>query len=128
MTVPSAEQVHGELANAFEALDDAESTLKEDRLRTAISRAYYAVFHAARAVLWSKGFGPKTHKGVIQLFSKEIVNARLVGKPIGKILSDAHDERELADYHSLVGEFEHREVQNLVQDARRFVEEIERLL
>ncbi len=128
MTIPSARQIRAEMERAYEALDDAEHTLSEGRLRTALSRAYYAVFHAARAVLWSQGLAPKTHKGMIQLFGKHVVGEGLVSREIGKILTEAHEQRELADYHALAGSFDKDEVEMLVADARRFVEKIEGIL
>ena len=68
MTAPTRQEIEAEIGNALEALDDAEATLQQGRLKTAINRAYYACFHAARAVLWSESHAPKTHKGTKKQF------------------------------------------------------------
>lgn len=128
MVVPDKKRIQGELAEAYEALSDAEANVSEGRLKTATSRAYYAIFHAARAVLWSKGLGPKTHKGVAQLFGREVVKTKHVSEEIGEILAEARDRRELADYNAMTGSFFPEEVKELVRNARRFVGTIENIL
>lgn len=128
MVAPNRKRIQGELAEAYEALGDAEATVSEGRLKTATSRAYYAIFHAARAILWSKGLGPKTHKGVAQLFGKELVKTKHVPAEIGEILAEARDRRELADYNAMTASFFPEEIKELVRNARRFVETIDDLL
>lgn len=128
MTIPSNEEIKAELTAAKEALDDAESNMSENRFRTAISRAYYAIFHAARAVVWTRGLAPKTHKGLARQFGQYVVRARLTDKRFNKILKDAADERELADYNAMTGSFEKEDVVSLVSEAREFVEEMGKVL
>lgn len=60
--------------NALEALSRADVCLREARALYdaslpygAASRAYYAVFHAARALLFSAGLEATTHKGTVVL-------------------------------------------------------------
>ena len=65
--------IDSELNLADEFLYDAQLLLNEESIRSAESRLYYSVFHAARALLYSKGFSPKTHNGTISLFGKEIL-------------------------------------------------------
>lgn len=54
---------HAELAIANDALLVARAALELGIVRDALSRAYYAVFHAARALLLLAGVEPKTHAG-----------------------------------------------------------------
>ena len=64
----------------------------------ATSEAYYAVFHAARALLASRGLAPATHTGTHQLLSEHFVKdgplAPSVGRRFGHLMSD----RGMADY------------------------------
>ena len=46
-------------------------------LHDAVSRLYYWVFHSVRALLLTKGLEPKTHEGVLRLFSLHFVKPRL---------------------------------------------------
>lgn len=128
MIKPSQEEIGLEMAVAWEALDDAESNLEEGRFRTAISRAYYAIFHAARAVVWTREVAPKTHKGLAQQFGQNIVQTGVTSREFSTILKNASDERELADYHAMTGSFEREDVEKLVAEARMFVKEMKRIL
>jgi uncharacterized protein (UPF0332 family) len=64
----------------------------------ATSEAYYAVFHAARALLATRGLAPATHAGTHQMLSEHFVKdgplAPVVGRTFGHLMSD----RGLADY------------------------------
>lgn len=128
MTTPSAQEIQAELTKGRSALEEAEILLREGKLDGATSRGYYAIFHAARAVVWTKGYAPKTHKGVVQQFGQHVVKSGEVEVTFSDILKDAADDRELADYHALAGEFERAEVERLVRDGRRFVEKMEELV
>lgn len=56
MTAPDKELIAAEMAVVFEMLDDAEDDVREGRFGSAISRGYYAVFHAARAAGCARGW------------------------------------------------------------------------
>jgi len=74
MTVePSKNFVKASLVRAEKALHSARLLAENGELEDAVSRAYYAMFHAARALLFSKGEKPKTHRGTISLFGEKIV-------------------------------------------------------
>jgi uncharacterized protein (UPF0332 family) len=63
---------------AYEFFDDAKANLEEERFRTAINRAYYAVLNAARALLILEGSNPETHEGVITMLSLRFVKTGLL--------------------------------------------------
>jgi hypothetical protein len=68
MKAPVAEEVRDEYQLAQEELDTAQLLMRQKKFRGVITHAYYAIFHAARAVVWQAGGIPKTHKGVAALF------------------------------------------------------------
>ena len=47
--------VRQEIKLAFEMFSDAQLMYKEKRLKSTVNRAYYAMFHATKAVLLSQG-------------------------------------------------------------------------
>lgn len=50
---------------ASEALDDVDRMSTDEFSRTVIlDRLYYACFHAARAILYTRGFEPHSHDGL----------------------------------------------------------------
>jgi uncharacterized protein len=89
---------------------------REGLLRDAMSRAYYAALHYARALLLLKDEEPATHEGVLRRFSFHFVKTGLMTLEEGKILGRLHKLREEADYGVergyLAGEV-HEELENL---------------
>ncbi len=56
------------LEEADEKLDSAKLLLENGYFKDAVSRAYYCMYNAARALLLTKDISPKTHKGLIAKF------------------------------------------------------------
>ena len=67
------EEVH----RGNEALRAAEELLQLALCNDAVSRAYYAAYHWARAVLFTQGLESKTHRGVVQLVALRFVREGL---------------------------------------------------
>ena len=65
------------LAKARESLESARADLEAGRLNGASSRAYYAMFHAARAALEARGIatGEQRHGAVIRRFGLTCVKS-----------------------------------------------------
>jgi uncharacterized protein (UPF0332 family) len=70
----------------------------ETNYEDAISRSYYALYYAAKALLSSKGIITKTHKGLITQISDHYVNNGLVDHQIWHTLAYTESLRESADY------------------------------
>lgn len=65
MTEPSrAEEVQAELHRADKSLQVAQSLLEDNFLEDALSRAYYAILHAARGALLAEGVNVSSHRAV----------------------------------------------------------------
>lgn len=56
----------------------AESNIQQGFHSVAISRAYYAMFYAASALLASKGLSRSKHSGVHSAFGEQFVKAGLI--------------------------------------------------
>jgi hypothetical protein len=114
-------------ANAREEMDHGNEALAAGRclfengfLRDAVSRAYYAAYHWARAVLLLKGIEPRTHRGTIQLFSLHYAkDGPLTDETVG-LLAHLETYRELSDYTPSAKFTEH--------DARAEIERAERFI
>jgi len=85
------------LAQARIRLREAEALAEAGLFDGAVSRAYYAAFAAARAMLATDGIRAKTHRGVIQQFGKAFVQSGAVEVRVGRALAQLHRKRELAD-------------------------------
>lgn len=119
--------VRASLKLADKALEGAHLLLKKDENRGAISRAYYAIFHAARAILYDKGFTSKSHHGLVSLFGKHVIQQGIMPKEFARILARALDMRQKSDYE-VFAHFEENEVGELISDAEKFVKRVRELL
>ncbi|MHB1324733.1 MAG: HEPN domain-containing protein [Thermoleophilia bacterium] len=55
------ELVAGELETAGQDLESSRNTFSESDYKWATIQAYYSIFHAARALLFERGFREKSH-------------------------------------------------------------------
>jgi hypothetical protein len=115
------------LARARQHLKSAADLLVHDDLGDSISRSYYAIFQAARALLAAAELDSRKHSGVIALFNRHFVKSGRVEKRFGVILKDAQRSREMADY-SDIAEFTREEAEAQLRDAETFVEQVATLL
>lgn len=120
--------------NALDELSRADTCLKEARALEgaalpygAASRAYYAVFHAASAMLFSVGLEARTHKGLISLLGEHFVRPGRLPPTMGRLVSRMQRDREDADY-ALGAVFTAEEAARIIADAQEFVDEARRLI
>ncbi len=92
-----------------------------------MSRAYYAAFHAARAMLSSEGLAPKTHGGVATQFGLHFVKSGKVAPPFGRYLKNLKDDRGEGDCE-IYSTVTQAIASNALQEASEFVTEAERYL
>ena len=87
-----------ELALADEELNASDALLQEGFARVALARAYFAVFHAARARLYAAGLEPRTHGGVQHLFNRHFVKTDRFEPGVSRLIARLQKYREEADY------------------------------
>lgn len=116
-----------ELKLASEMLTDAELMLKEERLRSAVSRAYYSMFHATKAVLLSQGTDCRSHAGARSRLGEYIIKKGLMDDGFAKSLHRANRMREKSDY-SPAFKIDEEDVEKLVKEAKDFLSAVKELL
>ncbi|MCI5687303.1 MAG: HEPN domain-containing protein [Emergencia sp.] len=72
------------------------------RYSSAVNRAYYAIFHALRAVTALDGFDSGKHSGVIAYFNRNYVKNGIFNKRISKNIDMSFRLREKTDYQDLI--------------------------
>lgn len=92
-----------------------------------ISRAYYAMFHAAKALLLTKNIEPRTHKGVITMLGEHFINEGILPREFGKVLSYVKDYRENGDYDEYFDADEEL-AKDIIKDSEKFVSKIKKIL
>jgi hypothetical protein len=110
-----------ELERAETCLEEARHLQSADLPYGAASRAYYVVFHAARALLFSIGLEPKSHGGVVNLLSEHFVRPGHLAPELARLLSRMQADRHDADYfvHAV---FTPAEGEKALADAEGFLE------
>lgn len=93
------------------------------------TRSYYAMFHAAQAILYTTDIGPKisTHKGVIMNFHLHFVKTKILSKEMSKIISRGQKVRDTGDYDSSLS-VSRTQAEKTFEDAKLFVKEIEKYI
>lgn len=98
MTEVPTGNIAEELALATTTLDAARLLAGAGFHRDAVTRAYYAVFHAACALLASVGLKARTHEGVRSLVSEHFVRPGVLDADHARTLRRAAGDRNDADY------------------------------
>lgn len=115
------------LKRARQHLKSARDLLDYQDFADSVSRSYYAIFQAARALMALEQLDSRKHSGVVSLFNRHFVKTGRVDKQLGVALMDARRSREMADY-SDVAEFSREDAESQLRDAEMFVERIAQLL
>jgi uncharacterized protein (UPF0332 family) len=87
-----------ELALAAEELRVAEQLLGTGHHRIALTRVYFAVFHTVRARLYAENLEPRSHGGVLHLWSVHFVQTGRYQPATSRLLSRLQKFRQEADY------------------------------
>lgn len=87
-----------EVAEALRTLSEAETLYKKKLYKGAVSRAYYAALHNARALLLSLGLEAKTHAGVAHLVSLHFVKSGRMEPATASLLPHLETDRVSSDY------------------------------
>ncbi|MCE2450313.1 MAG: HEPN domain-containing protein [Candidatus Latescibacteria bacterium] len=121
------EHIAGYLAKARAKLRVARELVKQHEWDDVVSRAYYAAFHAAQAVLLAEGHQAETHRGLLTLFSLVLVKTGKFEKKWGKFLANLKDDREAGDYEAL-SYLDEQTAGRALAEAEEFVEKVEDFL
>ena len=108
-------------------LDSAKKTLELEMFDAASNRSYYAIFHAARAVLAFDGEDYKKHSGVISNFQKNYIKTGIFDKLMSNIIKSAFDMRCDSDYEDFYA-VPQEDVIKQVEESEYFVSQIEAYL
>lgn len=127
MESPLRIKISLELKRSNESLKSAKVLVKEELYEDSISRAYYAIFHAAKAILLTIDVEPQTHEGAIRKFGHHFVKTGLIEKEIGRIFARAQKVREKSDY-DVAKEFSEEDTNEWITMAEKFVRRIQEYL
>ncbi len=114
------------LGRADRYLVSASALLDLGDHESAVSRAYYAMFYTARAVLGVRGVTATTHSGVVSEFGRVFVRTEDVEREHLAALGRALNDRLLAEYDEDLT-FSRAQAERVVASAEAFVREVRHL-
>lgn len=115
------------LEHAKECLHAVKELYKCKNYKSAVNRAYYAVFHAMRSVLAFDEIDMKHHSGVIAEFRRLYIKTQKIDKRFSEIISLLFDIRTDSDYDDFFS-IEKEEANEQIKNAELFLEQIEAFL
>ena len=86
------------LEQAKENLEEAIALLNINKFKGASNRAYYAIFHAIKAILALEETDFKKHSSVIAYFNQKYISNGIFSKELGKDITNIRLYREKSDY------------------------------
>jgi uncharacterized protein (UPF0332 family) len=114
------------LAKAERSLASASLLLNDGDPGSACNRAYYAMFNAARAALWTAGkmelAMAKTHSGMIAAFGEHLVKSGKIDAVHGRNFGFESKRRMVSDYEG--GDIEDKQALQAIDNARKFVDAV----
>ncbi|MFC1636994.1 HEPN domain-containing protein [Planctomycetota bacterium] len=110
---------HFQSANEF--LKEGAHLMQGGFYRGAVGRAYYAMFHAVKAILLSRGIERSSHHAILSAFGEHIVKPGLVEQRFHTYIRKAFARRNECDYLSFTVADE-PEVETILNRAKEFVE------
>lgn len=120
---PKTEIVTKEIVSSEYDLGKSRNSFEEEDYKWAIVQGYYSMFHAARALIYSKGYREKSHRACLVALREFFLDS--LGEERIKDLEEAMDLRESADYGSA---YTDQDAKNLVEKAEAFLENVKRIL
>ena len=122
-----AQRLDSHIKKAEDKISMSEKLLEWKGFDDAVSRAYYAVFHAAQAMLASQGLEADTHSGVKTLFHLHFIKSKKIDAKFGRYLSNLKDDREEGDY-DIVSSVDAEMAANALREAKEFVAQARQFL
>jgi len=117
------DEIRDHITLAEECLEEAKNLLSNGFYRGAVSRAYYSMYHAAKALLLTKNVTPKKHTGVLRMLGLEFVNKGYLEEIYAEAYKYAFDIRQKADY-GVEFKIEKEVAEEVVKNAEIFLQRI----
>ena len=127
MTPEYEQEIAANLERAAQSIQAAKDLAAKGYHDFAASRAYYAAFYAATAVLLNEGLDFSKHSGVIASIHQRFVKTGKLSKEQGKDLNWLFEIRSVGDYGG-TAHVSQQQAERAIQAAESFVSTIKALL
>lgn len=121
----SPEMVDKEFRVGQKDLESAQKSLVDGNYKWSIIQAYYAMFHASRALLFKAGYREESHAALKLAFKELFIQSGILSKDIYNALERGMNLREMADYKET---YSQSGAENLITSVDYALAEIEKLI
>lgn len=121
----SRDMIDKEIEAANNDLKTAEESLTREDIKWATIQGYYAFFHAAKALIYHRGFREKSHRALLTALEELYVKEKTLPRRHLDALRNAMNLRESADYGMT---YTHNGAETIVSDAKKFHEAVNTIL
>jgi len=115
------------LDKARRSIKTAEKIFKDGEVDFAGSRAYYAMFYVAEALLLERGLAFSSHSAIIANFGKEFARTGQLNPKFHNHLIKSQDRRNIGDY-AIGNHLTDEEVREMLAWAEEFIKAAENYL
>lgn len=117
--------VSKELKLSLDDLNSAKDIYKRKNYKWATVHAYYSMFHAGRALLYSKRYREKSHYCLIEAIRELYVEKKELNFIFVENMHKAKVLREEADYY---GEYKKSMAEELIKKSEEFLDEVKSIV
>lgn len=114
-----------ELAVSHSDLEDAKAGFEIERYKWSTIQGYYAMFHAARSLLYSRNYREKSHYALSVALKALFVEENKLDIRYVRDLLNAMNLREAADYEA---DFSRDGAEAVIKSAEKFIREASSIL
>jgi len=118
----SAEMYQKEFRVGERDLETAQKSLHDGNYKWAVIQAYYAIFHAARALLFKSGYREESHSALKITFKTLYIETGILSNDTYNALERGMSLREMADYKET---YSQSGAENLIKSVVAALKEIE---
>jgi len=108
-------------------LETSEILFDNGRFAQSVNRSYYAMFHAARALMAFERYDSKTHSGILSFFHQHYIKTGKIEINLGQSIARAEKIRIQSDYDDFFI-VSRQQAQVQLDDAKQFLRRIEEFI
>lgn len=101
------------------------ASFEASNFKWATIQAYYAIFHASRALLYKNGYREESHAALKLVIKELYITTGKLPRSVYDTLERGMELREMADYKE---NYSQKGAENLVTAVKQAIEEIEKIL
>jgi hypothetical protein len=120
--------VRGAIDISREKIESAIDAYKRMNYGQVLSSLYYAYFHIIKALLYTKGFDPKTHEGVYSMLNLHFIRYNVLEKKFSRLFEKLHKSREVADYDPIAPKFDKKDADTFANEFTELTLELLKIL